>query len=302
LNVLYAFNRDYLSHRLPIMIEARPSRTAHRVALRRALHQVWDAPTVFDDPLALQIVGHDAVAAFAASESPDASRSLRAFLVARSRYAEDQLALAVQRGLKQYVILGAGVDTFGYRNPFPNLQVYEVDHPATQAWKARLLEASGIVAPRSLSFAPVDFENDTLENGLMRVGFRKEEPAFFSCLGVTPYLAKETTLATLRWIISACAGNGVAFDYVVPRESLSANQRVAFDELAGRVSAAGEPFVGFFDPLGLAGELTAMGYAHIEDLGAKEINLRYFRDRADTLSVGNPRLQSIGRLVCASGK
>jgi methyltransferase (TIGR00027 family) len=283
------------------MIENGPSRTAHRVALRRALHQVWDTPKVFDDPLALQIVGAEEAAVLAASESPDASRSLRAFLVARSRYAEDQLAAAVERGVRQYVILGAGLDTFAYRNPFDHLRVFEVDHPATQEWKASLLQLAGIVVPSSLSFAPVNFERERLEDGLVRAGFKKEEPAFFSCLGVSPYLPRETMLGTLRWIISVCRANGVAFDYALPRESLGAELRLAFDALASRVSAAGEPFIGFFDPAELARELSAMGYAHIEDLGAQEINLRYFRDRADRLSVGHSFLQSLGRLLCAWG-
>src|SRR5215813_10168046 len=119
------------------MIEGEPSRTAHRVALRRAAHQLWDNPRVLDDPVALKIVGPDAAEGLSRSERAEGAfeKYLRAFIVARSRYAEDQLADAVRLGVRQYVVLGAGLDTFAYRNPFEHLRVFEVDHAATQAWK-----------------------------------------------------------------------------------------------------------------------------------------------------------------------
>jgi methyltransferase (TIGR00027 family) len=129
------------------MIADQPSRTAHRVALRRAIHQLWDNPRVFDDPVALRIVEPEEAAELARSKpvEPVAAQRLRAFLVARSRYAEDQLAEAVARGVQQYVILGAGLDTFAYRNPFPLLRVFEVDYPATQAWKRERLTLEEIL-------------------------------------------------------------------------------------------------------------------------------------------------------------
>lgn len=280
------------------MIEDKPSRTAHRVALRRAGHQLWDNPRVFDDPVALKIIGRNAAAEL--QNGPTESTSgqyLRAFLVARSRFAEEHLAAAVARGVKQYVVLGAGLDTFAYRNPFDHLHVFEVDYPATQVWKRKLLEAEGIVIPATLTFAPVDFEKDTLAAGLAHAGFKTDEPAFFSWLGVTPYLAEETVLGTLRWIASSCQQNGVAFDYAVPRASLSFLNRMAFDALAARVAAAGEPFVGFFDPEKLAHELRTMGFQHIEDLGGTEINARYFSGRADGLCVRG----EMAHLMCARG-
>src|ERR1700744_3750560 len=139
------------------MIEGKPSGTAFRVALRRAAHQIWDNPRVFDDPLALRIIDKNAAAEISGSrESSSAPSSyLRAFLVARSRFAEDHLAAEVARGIKQYVVLGAGLDTFAYRSTFPDLQVFEVDYPATQAWKRKLLDATGIAIPTSLTFAPI---------------------------------------------------------------------------------------------------------------------------------------------------
>jgi methyltransferase (TIGR00027 family) len=280
------------------MLEDRPSTTAHRVALRRAAHQIWDSPRVFDDPVALKIVAPEHAAELADSKPEDAvlERYLRAFLVARSRYAEDQLAEAVSRGVQQYVVLGAGLDTFAYRNPFPDLRVFEVDHPATQAWKRRRLESGGIFLPASLTFVPVNFEKQTLAHGLAQAGFAANQAAFFSWLGVTPYLSRETVLATLRWLISICSRNGVAFDYTVPRSSLDPSYWPAFDALANRVAAAGEPFVGFFDPIELERALGVMGFAHIEDLGADEINARYFTHRTDGLRVGGG-----GRLMSAHG-
>ncbi|MGE5190665.1 MAG: class I SAM-dependent methyltransferase [Gemmatimonadota bacterium] len=154
------------------MKEGGPSATALRVAMRRAAHQVLDDPRVFDDPLALRIVGAEDVPeprpdpAWAERSSP--ARGLRAFLAARCRYAEDELRVAVGRGTRQYVVLGAGLDTFACRNPYPAdvLRVFEVDHPATQSWKRARLEDAGIAIPGTLTFAPVDLERVTLEEGL----------------------------------------------------------------------------------------------------------------------------------------
>lgn len=280
------------------MLEDQPSRTAHRVALRRAAHQLWDHPRVLDDPVALKIIGPEEATRLRQSRAadPPLDRYLRAFLVARSRYAEDQLAQAVSRGAKQYVILGAGLDTFAYRSPFPDVRVFEVDHPATQAWKRKRLKLARIALPDSLTFVPVDFERETLGHGLEQAGFVADQPAFFSWLGVTPYLATETVLATLRWLMAICAKNGVVFDYAVPRSKLDPSYWPGFDALASRVAAAGEPFVGFFDPAELARDLKLMGFAYMEDLGAQEINARFFNHRSDSLQTGG-----VGRLMCARG-
>lgn len=266
--------------------------------MHRAAHQLWDSPRVFEDPVALNIIDPEEAAALSSSRRPDSApdRYLRAFLVARSRYAEDQLAEAVQRGAKQYVILGAGLDTFAHRNSFADLAVFEVDHPNTQAWKRQRLETGGIRPPASLTFVPVDFEKETLAQGLGASAFKTHEPAFFSWLGVTPYLAPETVLGTLQWLISICSSNGVVFDYAVPRSLLGPLGRIAFDDLANRVAAAGEPFRGFFEPDKLNTELKRMGYSQIEDLGVEEINARYFKDRADGLRVAGG-----GRLMHARG-
>src|SRR5688572_14393982 len=146
-----------------------PSRTARGAALQRAAHQLLETPTVFEDPLALRIFGAEGVAWLGRNldryRTPG-SRSMRAFLVMRSRFAEDELARAVERGVTQYVVLGAGLDTFAYRNPHRGLRVFEVDHPSTQVWKRDRLREQSIAIPRSATFAPVDFEKETLAYGL----------------------------------------------------------------------------------------------------------------------------------------
>jgi methyltransferase (TIGR00027 family) len=282
------------------MIEARPSATAQRVALRRAAHQFLDVPKVFDDSLALRILGDKAAAELRSSIEnfqDGASLSLRAFLVARSRFAEDELARAVGRGATQYVILGAGLDTFAYRNPYPEsaLRVFEVDYPATQSWKQDLLAEAGIAIPTSVTYAPVDFEHQTLADGLAQAGFDSQKITFFSWLGVTPYLTRDAVMSTFNFIAKTPPGGGVVFDYAVPRSSLPEDSQLAFEALARRVAAAGEPFQTFFDPQELAAELQRTGFRHLEALDATEMNSRYFKDRADSLAVRS----SAGRLTSA---
>jgi methyltransferase (TIGR00027 family) len=282
------------------MIEARPSATALRVAMRRAAHQFLDVPTVFDDPLALRILGEKSALELRSSTATlqdAAARSLRAFLVARSRFAEDELARAVGHGATQYVILGAGLDTFAYHNPYlePALRVFEVDFPATQLWKQRLLADAAITVPSSVTYAPVDFEHQTLADGLAQAGFDSQKITFFSWLGVTPYLTRDAVMSTFNFIVKRPPGVGVVFDYAVPRSSLPEDSQLAFDALACRVAAAGEPFQTFFDPQELAADLQRTGFRHLEDLDANEINSRYFSDRADGLSVRG----SLGHLASA---
>lgn len=267
------------------MRDAKPSRTAQRVAMRRAAHQLLDEPRVFDDPLAVAIAEGE-------SERPsDAqqpySRSLRAFIAVRSRYAEDQLAAAVERGILQYVVLGAGLDTFAYRNPHQSagLHVFEVDHPATQQWKRARLQEIYIPIPREMTFAAVDFEREPLEAGLLAAGFDKHQPAFFSWLGVTPYLSRPAFDATVEFIARLPFGSGVAFDFAVERSLLSPLQQLALDALSARVARAGEPFQLFFDPAALVSDLAHRGFANIEDLNCDQINARYFAGRSDGLAV-----------------
>jgi methyltransferase (TIGR00027 family) len=279
------------------MQEGKFSRTAQRVAIRRAAHQLLDQPRVLDDPLALRIIGSEAAAELRSNpkENHIFARAFRAFMAARSRYAEDELARAVAHGVRQYVVLGAGLDTFAYRSAYAELRVFEVDHPATQAWKREQLQAAGIAIPPSLTFVPVDFERQTLADGLGQSGFDARAAAFFSWLGVTPYLTREACMATLTFIARMSAGSGVAFDFAVDPALLNSGQRQALDALSQRVARYGEPFQLFFDPAQLQDELRGMGFHRTEFLQGKEINARYFKDRDDGLLVRG----GLGHLMAA---
>ena len=274
------------------MKEECPSSTALRVAMHRAAHQVMDDPRVFNDPLALRILGMENGPALLSdpkwSEQASLSIRLRAFLAARSRYVEDELDAAVKRGVHQYVVLGAGLDTFAYRQSYHEdvLHVFEVDHPATQSWKRSRLNEAAIPIPPTLTYVPVDFEAQTLDEGLQRAGFDTEVCTFFSWLGVTQYLTENAINATLRFVASLLANSVIVFDYTMSPSLLSPTAREAFDKLARRVALAGEPFQTFFGPSLLKSSLTATGFRHIDDLGPAEMNTRYFQRRADTLQVG----------------
>jgi methyltransferase (TIGR00027 family) len=273
------------------------SRTAQRVAIRRAAHQLLDEPKVLDDPLALRIIGAEAAAALRSDPKEDHAfaRAFRAFMAARSRYAEDELARAVEVGVTQYVILGAGLDTFAYRNPHPGLRVFEIDHPATQAWKREQLQETEIPIPPSLTFVPVDFERQTLADALAHSGLNANAPAYFSWLGVTPYLTREACMTTLSVIAKMPAGSGVVFDFAIDPALLNAGQRQALAALSKRVAAAGEPFQLFFDPAKLQADLKSLGFHRTEFLQGAQINARYFKDRADALCVRG----SLGHLMSA---
>jgi methyltransferase (TIGR00027 family) len=266
------------------------------VALRRAAHQIYDSPVVFADPLAVPILGAAYVEELRKTPlRPDRpfSIALRAFLVARSRYAEDNLFRFVGAGVRQYVLLGAGLDTFAYRNPFPELRVFEVDHPSTQGWKRELLAESGIPIPGSLTCVPVDFERESLSAQLQAAGFNVEIPAFFAWLGVVPYLTLPAFRSTVEFVSAQPPGTGVVLDYGQPREVLPPLEQLAHDSLSSRVEGVGEPFQLFFTPTAIAREFA--GFRNLEDIGAAEINQRYFQGRSDQLMVRG----TAGRLLCA---
>jgi methyltransferase (TIGR00027 family) len=261
--------------------------------MRRAAHQVLDDPKVLDDPIAVPIAGPENLTA----DDSAISRSMRAFMVARSRYAEDKLAAAAANGVRQYVVLGAGLDTFAYRNPFRHVRVFEVDHPATQAWKRERLQTAGIAIPNELSFVAVDFERQKLDEELAAAGFATSEPAFFSWLGVTPYLSREAFEGTVRFIAAMPAESGVAFDFAVERSALGFMERMALAELSRRVASAGEQFQLFFNPQALAEDLKRMGFSDLERLNRDEINARYFANRSDKLRIRGGLGQLLGAWV-----
>jgi methyltransferase (TIGR00027 family) len=270
------------------MMEAIPSKTALRVALRRAAHQVHDArPLVFEDPLAVSILG--AEYAEEIKRTPDGgkrpfSAGLRAFMVGRARLAEDTLATGVRElGVRQYLVLGAGLDTFACRNADAGLRVFEVDHPATQAWKMEMLKAAGMVAPETARFVAVDFERDSLKERLEAAGFDDALPTVTAWLGVVPYLTLEAFQATAHLLGSFAAGSRVVFDYSQPREVLPFTEQLMLDSLSARVAAAGEPFRLFFTPESLAAELALAGMRVVEDLDGAAVTARYFAGRTDGL-------------------
>ena len=257
------------------------------MALRRAAHQLYDPPPlVLDDPIAVKILGpeySEELRKTAHKLEKPFSVSMRAYLIARSRYAEDNLARAVAEGTTQYVLLGAGLDTFAHRNPHPNLHVFEVDHPATQAWKLALLTRASIPSPNSLTFVPVDFEHQDLAERLLATGFDPTIPTFFAWLGVVPYLTLEAFRSTVAFVAAQPKGSALVFDYGQPRAVLPFHEQLAHDSLAARVAQAGEPFQLFFTPEDAARELSA--FAHLEDLGSADLNARYFAHRTDHLKL-----------------
>ena len=261
------------------MQDGQASRTAERVAERRAAHQLLDSPRIFHDPLALRMVRPEAAEVLrndpGAYDRSALARSLRTFLAIRSRFAEDELAAAVARGVRQYVLLGAGFDTFAYRNPYPELRVFELDHPATQMAKRQRLERAGIAVPPTVTLAPVDLSRVGAGAALRAAGHDATLPALVAWLGVVPYLSLGDVTRTLRDLAALPAGSAVLFDYSVPPASLSWPARVAFHLLARRVAAAGEPFRTFFTPAELRALLAEVGFPVAIDLDAAAMNARY---------------------------
>jgi methyltransferase (TIGR00027 family) len=281
------------------LIDGRPSATAELVAVRRAVHQLLDRPLVFEDPLALQIVGRDWERRI--REDPFRAgggalgTALRAHLVVRSRVAEEQLGAAVARGVRQYVVLGAGLDTFICRNPLRDLRVFEVDFPATQLWKRDRLREAGLDVPATAAFVPCEFTSQSIAATLEQAGLDRTRPTFFSWLGVTMYLEPATTLRTVTELAPlAAGGGGLVFDYAVHPDTVGLVKRLAFKVLAGRVARAGEPFIGFFDPPELLASVRRAGFGEVDDLSAADLTARFLAHRRDGL-----RLSGLGHLLCA---
>lgn len=272
------------------------SMTARAVASRRAAHQILDhAPLVLNDPIAVPILGPEFFADPVRHSDPR-SRAFRAWMVGRSRFVEDHLALAVAAGVSQYVILGAGLDTFAYRNPFANLRVFEVDFPSTQEFKRTMLKAAMIAEPENLTFVPLDFEHQTLPTTLVEAGFDPLKPAFFSWLGVIPYLTLEAFRTTIHWIASMPVRSGITLDYSLAAEELSPRMQAARKSLAQRVAAAGEPFQLFFHSIEMQNELSSAGFHRVEQVDSMELNRRYFSGRTDGLALPE---EVLGKLAVA---
>lgn len=268
------------------MMEAgRPSRTALGAAMHRAVHQTLDGGAIFTDPYALKILDDEARAALAAFASDITQRSMRLFIAARSRFSEEVMAGCIARGCRQVVILGAGLDTFALRNPYQDVTVYEIDYPATQAWKRERLSEAGIALPASLTFAPVDFERQRLADGLAAAGFRADRPAYFQWLGVVPYLTREAIVATLDFV-AAIGGAEVVFDYAEPFESFRPAMRANLMAVAARAASRGEPWLSLFNPPDLAALLGDRHFARIEDVTRAELAVRYYGELGQDLRAG----------------
>jgi len=284
------------------------SKTAIGTAFMRAYHATHDHPKIFDDFLAHRLIsaeGHRHIEARhlelfqrlnpeRAFSCPDQASALACWMqtfaplpviLGRARYAEDILEEAVKRQeVKQYVILGAGMDTFAFRRPdlLERLQVFEIDHPATQALKRQRLQEIGKEHPRQLHFVPVDFSQEDLAAALRRSAYDPQAPSFFSWLGVTYYLTRAAVCATWRAIAEvAPAGSAVIFDYLdtdafVP-ERVAERVQIMMDA----VRRVGEPMITGFDPARLAADLASFGLRLHEDLAPADIEARYFAGRPD---------------------
>jgi methyltransferase (TIGR00027 family) len=276
----------------------RYSRTALAAAFYRAQHHLDDDPKLLDDPYAHRLLTDAEMAAFADRRmrdglergvppgDPDSvlARTLRALtpaamVLARARYTEDRLAAAVERGVDQYVLVGAGLDTFAFRrSDLHDVRVFELDHPESQAAKRERLAAAGLAEPSNLHFGPVDFERESVADTLARLPFRPDRPAVFAWLGVTMYLTGTAIEATWRTLGSVAArGSEVVFDFIHPDvlSAPGAQKRLA------RARAVGEPIITGLDPGTLGADLAASGWTLLETLDAAEIDGRYFATRTD---------------------
>lgn len=264
------------------MSDREASRTALATAYLRAAHQLLDAPPrILDDPIALKLLGnaapqkiHDEIERYQSAPA----QALRSHVVLRSRFAEDRLQAAQQRGVTQYVILGAGFDTFALRQPgwAKSLKIFEVDHPGTQNLKRAHLARAALDVPTNLAFTQIDFEHESLLDGLSRQGVSQNEPTFFSWLGVTMYLNEAAIDAALRSAAAFPSGSEIVLTFLQPPGSVA---NAAPAQLAERVAGAGEPFVSYFEPEAMAAKLTAAGFTRLEFLSPEEANKRYYEGR-----------------------
>jgi methyltransferase (TIGR00027 family) len=248
------------------------SRTAIMAAQRRALHQKYGQdPRVLDDPVAVRLLGPD----FDEADDPALAPTC-APVVLRSRWSEDCLAAAVKRGVEQYVVLGAGFDSFAYRQPpwARQLRIFEIDHHASQADKRRRLADAGAPLPANLEFAPIDFERTTLRDGLRQSTLDFRRPTFFSCLGVMVYLTAESVMDIFRLVAEFPKGSEIACTFLA--EELPS-------EITDIARAVGEPFLSHFPPEALAKDLRALGFAEVTQMSREDADRRYFYGRSDGL-------------------
>jgi methyltransferase (TIGR00027 family) len=262
------------------MQHGQASVTALGAAGHRAAHQVLERGFVFADPLALPILGQDADGAIALAKERPERRGLRLFIAMRSRFAEDSAAHAIEKGVRQILVLGAGLDTFAYRlERTQDLRVFELDHPTTQTEKRRRLTEAQIEEPEHVSYVAHDFESGSMTAALKAAGLDPDKGAFVLWLGVTPYLTEEAVFATLGELASWPGGTEVVFDYANPPDRVTdAAARNFHREMAERVAASGEPFRCYLDSAALHARARELGFTDIEDLDRAELVARYLPD------------------------
>lgn len=276
------------------MKEGQSSRTAEGAAALRANHLQQAASPVFADPYALAmtsagwrtLLGSPLVKVMNSAALSPVLGMLIAQVVARSRYAEDLLQQAVNNGTSQYVLVGAGLDSFALRQHSlhlnnPNLKIFEVDHPDTQAAKQKKLRALGDI-PANVEFVAIDFEKESIADALAKSSYQQGQPGFFSWLGTTHYLAPQTTLNTLHSIASIAApGSEVALDYSIHYNALQGIERLGSMALSQFTSFLKEPLIGQFIPAELHQAVNTMGYAVVEDLSGNGLTERYFKPQGE---------------------
>lgn len=261
-----------------------PDNTAIRTALWRALHVRVDAkPYIIEDEVGLKLVAPEK----GWQERPDMkyTKRLRASIVARARFVEDLIIEQSKRGIDQYIILGAGLDTFAQRRPdiASKLDLYEIDQPGTLAWKQQRLTELGIGTPDNLHFVPVDFEISSWWNELLKAGFDINKPVVIACTGVTLYLTKEAIISTLDQIATLASGSSLAMTFYLPIDLLDDEDKPMQEMAQKGARASGTPFVSFFAPDEVLTMAKNVGFKDAKTVSTRDMVQSYFKDRTDGL-------------------
>jgi methyltransferase (TIGR00027 family) len=271
--------------------DAAPDSTAARVALWRALHVEADpAPHVLEDKIGLKLLSPDEGWRQRGDMDPQFTRPFRASIVARARFIEDLVVEQAGHGMSQYVILGAGLDSFAQRRPeiASQLKVFEVDQPSPQAWKRRRLIELGFGVPDWLRFVPVDFEaGGSWQEGLMTAGFDHRKPAIVVSTGVSMYLTKEANAASLREVASLAPGSTLAMTFLLPLELADPEVRPGLEMAEKGARASGTPFLSFFTPREIVALAREAGFRAAHHVSAADLTQRYFVGRTDGLRPPN---------------
>ena len=264
-----------------------PDSTAARVALWRALHVEIDPPPhVLEDVVGLKLLAPDQDWRSRGDMNPQFTRPFRASIVARARYIEDMVVEQAGRGLSQYVILGAGLDSFAQRRPgiASRLKVFEIDRPEPQAWKRQRLIELGFGVPDWLCLVPVDFEaNESWRDRLLAAGFDERKPAVVVSTGVSMYLSKEANAATLRQVAAFAPGSALAMTFLLPLDMADPEIRPALEMAEKGARASGTPFVSFFRPPEILAMARDAGFGEAVHVSAEDLTRRYFAHRTDGL-------------------